>query len=301
MRRHASLGLLLLLGVTLHAVPGLACEAAPLQPESSVPTMDLHPAGVIHFSAPGPSAVTTLYALLQANPQADSQSDSETKSDPVYLLVKYKDDGRLDSYTTLGGVPGKRAQPASVAMFADGSSLVFGTTIEKTPEGTSLEVFSAIFDQSGAFRAPVTVLQLDTPAKEKHSTNTIALASSVHSVSSADGNIYVFEEDGRLDIVSPVGSVEHKFDLRPPADGLTGVHFAAADPGFLFVFYTHVATGEPGENSQYPGRISVVYPQSGEVPETTSAMDKHWGPAMGRYHSVIRYWGGYRSHLLSRC
>jgi hypothetical protein len=40
---------------------------------------------------------------------------------------------------------------------------------------------------------------------------------------------------------------------------------AAAGRGFLFVFYDHVATGEPGENSRYSGMISVVYPQSGEV------------------------------------
>lgn len=68
-----------------------------------------------------------------------------------------------------------------------------------------------------------------------------------------------------MDIVSPVGSVEHEFELRPPAGGLTGIHMAPAGPGFLFVFYDHVATGERGDNSQYPGMITVVYPQTGEV------------------------------------
>lgn len=225
----------------------------------------------------------TLYALLQAYPQSGSKS----KSDPVYFIVKYKDDGQLDSYLTLGELPGKRIQPTSLALFADGSFLVSGTTIEKTLDGTSLGVFSAIFDQKGAFRAPVTLMRLDTPAessgsprlegastttpqqnadeKEKLSRNAIPLASSLHSVSSSDGYIYIFQESGRLDIVSPVGSVEHEFKLRPPADRLSGVHMAAAGPGFLFIYYDHVATGEPGENSQYPGMISVVYPQSGEV------------------------------------
>jgi hypothetical protein len=153
------------------------------------------------------SANGTLYALLQAYPQSDPKS----KPDPVYLIVKYKDDGRLDSYFKIGEVPGKRVEPTSLAVFADGSFLVSGTTMEKTPDGTSWGVFSAIFDQMGAFRAPVTLLKLDTPAesngspvlrgapsttaqqkaaeKEKDSLKAIPLASSLHSFSSPDGNI----------------------------------------------------------------------------------------------------------------
>lgn len=224
-----------------------------------------------------------LYALLQANPQPGSKS----KPDPVNLIVKYKDDGRLDSYITLGEVPGKHIFPTSLAVFAEGSFLVSGTTLEKTADGTSLGVFSAIFDRNGTFLAPVTLMKLDAPAessgfpdqrgappktvqqkaveKEKHSLNAVPLASSLDSFSSPDGNIYVFQGDGRLDIVSPSGSVEHEFKLRPPAEGLSGLQMSAAGPGFLFVFYDHLATGEAGESSRYRGMISVVYPQTGEV------------------------------------
>ena len=225
----------------------------------------------------------TLYALLRGDPQPGPRS----KPDPVYLIVKYKDDGRLDSYSAIGEVPSQHAQPTSLAVFADGNSLVSGTTAEKTPDGTSLGVFSAIFDRNGVFLAPVTLMKLNTPAessgspdlrgaspktlqqeavaKEKPSASAIPLASGLHSVSSSDGNIYVFQENGQLNIVSPTGSVEHEFKLSPPADGLSGIQMAAAGPGFLFVFYNHVATGEQGENSRYTGMITVVYPQSGEV------------------------------------
>ena len=192
---------------------------------------------------------------------------------------------RSERRFTLGQVPGKRVQPTSLAMFADGSSLESGTTIEKTPDGTSLGVFSATFDRNGAFRAPVTLMKLDTPPpdvrgaprgvvqgkpveQEKRSTNAVPLAGSLHSSCAFDGNIYVFQEDGLLDVVSPAGSVEHEFKLKPPADGLSGIHMAAAGPGFLFVYYGHVATGEPGENSRYRGAIAVIYPQSGEVTAT---------------------------------
>lgn len=198
--RNASAGLLLL-GVTLGAVNGLARQAHSVEP-SLVPTLDLHRAEVIRFNSPGPAVVQskincgrggdiyavyssaspremwstpirrisissrsvteypipaisgyeklarasfdvgtdgTLYALLQAYPQSGSKS----KSDPVYLIVKYKDDGRLDSYYAIGELPGKRVQPTSLAVFADGSFLISGTTREKTPDRTSLGVFSA--------------------------------------------------------------------------------------------------------------------------------------------------------------
>jgi hypothetical protein len=46
----------------------------------------------------------------------------------------------------------------------------------------------------------------------------VPLASSLHSFSSSDGDIYVFQEDGRLDIVSPDGSVEQEFKLKSPAE-----------------------------------------------------------------------------------
>ncbi|MBV9760070.1 MAG: hypothetical protein JO340_05870 [Acidobacteriaceae bacterium] len=62
----------------------------------------------------------TLYALLQAYPQSDSKS----RPDPVYLIVKYKDDGRVDSYFALGELPGKHIQPTSIAVFADRSFLI---------------------------------------------------------------------------------------------------------------------------------------------------------------------------------
>lgn len=88
------------------------------------------------------SADGTLYALLQAFPQ----SNSDSKPDPVYLIVKYKDDGQVDSYFALGEVPGKHIRPTSLAMFGADNSMVSGTTILKNPGGTSLGVFSAIFE-----------------------------------------------------------------------------------------------------------------------------------------------------------
>ena len=326
-----SLGLPVLLGVTLSAVTGLTGEKSQVQPSSPPPTMDLQRSDVIPFNKPGPAAVAskikcgpggdiyviysgtsaremwsdpirrisvssrsvteypiptisgyqtltrlsfdvsgadgTLYALLQAFPQ----SGSDSKPDPVYLIVKYKDDGQVDSYFPLGEVPGKHIRPTSLAMFGADNSLVSGTTFLKSPEGTSLGVFSAIFDRGGAFRAPVALMKLNTPAKSSASPNSpehgnaVSLASSLRSFGSSDGNIYVLQ-DGHLDVVTPFGSIERESELTPPADKLSPLQMAAAGASYLFVFYDHLPTGDPVEdNNKYRGMITVVRSQTGEV------------------------------------
>jgi hypothetical protein len=213
------------------------------------------------------SADGTLYALLQAYPQLGSDS----KPDAAYLIVKYKDDGQVDSYFALGDTPGKRIHPTMLSMFGADNSLVSGTTSVKNPEGTSSGVFSAIFDRGGTFRAPVTIMKLATPTKSSASTNqseranAVSLASSLESFSSSDGNIYVLQ-DGHLDVVSPFGSIEHEFELPPPADKLTPTQMATAGPSHLFVSFDHLSTGGPVEdNDKYRSMLTVVRLQTGEV------------------------------------
>lgn len=225
----------------------------------------------------------TLYTLVRGTPQSRPGS----KPDPVYLIVKYKDDGSVDSRFEIGDVPGKHIRPTSLAVFADGYSLVSGTTIEKTPGGALMGVFSATFDRSGVFRAPVTLMKPATPVgpsasssqlgiapssapqraaeKEKDSPDPVTLASALLSVNSSDGNIYVLQTTGRLDAVSALGSVEHEFQLRPPAKALRPFQMAAAGAGFLFVYYDHLSTGEPEENVQSRSMITVIDSQTGDV------------------------------------
>lgn len=326
---NLSLGLLVLLGVTLSAVTGLAGQNSQAQPSSPAPTMDLHRAEVTTFNKPGPTAVSskikcgpggdiyalystasrrevwsspirrvsassrsvteypvpaiagyerlsrvsfdvsadgTLYALLQASPQ----SGPDSKPDPVYLVVKYKDDGQVDSYFTLGEVPGKHIRPTSLAMFGADNSMVSGTTFQKTSEGaTSLGVFSAIFDRSGTFRAPVTFMKLAAPADSsdpsgRNDSNTpVSLASSLLNVSSSD-KIYVLQ-DVHLDVVSLSGSVEHEFALVPPGDKLSPTQMASAGGGYLFVAYDHFTTGESDEGNKYRSMLTVIDPSEGKV------------------------------------
>jgi hypothetical protein len=215
------------------------------------------------------SADGTLYALLQAYPQP---SGSDSKPDPVYLIVKYKDDGEMDSYFALGEMPGKRIDPTSLAMFGADISLVSGTTIQKNPEGTSQGLFSAIFDRGGTFRARVELLKIATPAKSGDSPdsapdngNAVSLASSIESVGSSDGNIYVLQ-DGHLDVVSPAGSVEQEFELPSPGKKLVPTQMAAAGSGYVFISYDRLAIVNPAHDpDKSPNMLTVVRTQTGEV------------------------------------
>lgn len=217
------------------------------------------------------SADGTLYALFQAAPQ----SGSDSKSDPVYLIVKYKDDGQVDSYFPLGDVPGKQIQPTSIAMFGADNSLVSGITLLKNPGGTSPGVFSATFDRGGTFRAPVTLMKLDTRGKSSASPKSpdpnsrdhggaVSLASSLLSFSASDGNVYVLQGN-RLDAVSPFGSIEHEFEVPPPADKLIPFQMAAIGASHLFVRYDHLSTGDLAEDNKYRGTITVLQLLTGEV------------------------------------
>ncbi|HEY1808136.1 MAG TPA: hypothetical protein VGG42_06205 [Acidobacteriaceae bacterium] len=215
-----------------------------------------------------------LYGLWQARPQSASPTDAVAQY--VDFIVKYKDDGAVDRFFPLAELAGSHFHPTSLVMFADGNSLVSGTTRDKAPGPASPGVFSAIFDPTGALRAPVTLMKLAASAEAgkspgppisaiaADSQDAVSLASSVLSFSSPDGNVYLLHGD-RLDVISEDGSVQQKFTLAPPENDLTPVQMAAAGAGYLFIYYDHIATGAPGESTQRRGMITVANTETGEI------------------------------------
>ena len=209
----------------------------------------------------------TLYELLRAHPQSRSPSDSKAKY--AYLIVKFKEDGTLDTYFSLGEVRGQQVRPRSLAVFADGNSLVFGTSNEKGAHDDPSEGFAAILDATGRFRAPVTLYEPATADASKASAEAKGplareLTSSQLSFGSPNGNSYVFR-GGHLAVVSETGSVYHDFKLAPPSDELSPMQMAAAGAGYFFIAYDYFATGAPGENAQSRVMISVANAETGEV------------------------------------
>jgi hypothetical protein len=93
-----------------------------------------------------------VYALFDASIKEDQD---KPRSD--YLIVKYKDDGTMDSFAKIRGFPDRDflfpIQPIRLAAFPDGNFLVSGTTLG--PRG--LGAFTAVFDRGGTFVTDVKV------------------------------------------------------------------------------------------------------------------------------------------------
>jgi hypothetical protein len=215
-----------------------------------------------------------VFALVQARPQPGSGTDAKF----VYFIVRYKEDGSLDSYYALE-LPDRLIQPTSLTMFADGNSLVSGTSRAKDAPASTLGVFSAIFNQTGEYRGQVAVMK---PTVSNGSSASIAPkdaspataqqdailpADPPLTLGSQDGNIYVLQDE-HLRVVSHSGTIEREIDLPAPNKDIAAVQMAAAGVGYLFVFYDHILTGAPGENAERRSMISVANLQTGEITAT---------------------------------
>jgi hypothetical protein len=203
----------------------------------------------------------TLYVLLQAHPHPEAESDVKF----AYLIVKYKEDGSVDSYYPLAELPGRKIQPTSLTMFADGNSLVSGTFRGKAAPSSAPGAFSAIFNQTGAYRGQVTIVSPADPGPGRQ--DSLSSASSLLTFGSPDGNIYVLQDE-HLNVVSQSGSIERKIDLPTPNKDVSPVQMAAAGVGYLFAFYDHISTGSPGETAERRSMIRVANLQTGEVTAT---------------------------------
>ena len=236
-----------------------------------------------------------VYALLSAW----NEPDQKDKPSAAYLIVKYKDDGTMDSFIKIRDVPGEHLQPLRFAAFPDGNFLLFGTN----PGERGLGVFTAVFDRGGTFVTEVKVPEDadivspkaathsadDTTGKEAASrgrasslqeagephsprgrgskANTVGAVSQGLALSSADGNIYMLRatDPPRVYVVAPGGNVIREFEITRPAPGLSPIQMAMAGDDKLFVGFAHIATGVPGENNDASRLITVVDPNNGQV------------------------------------
>jgi len=246
------------------------------------------------YSAPGRGSFDvradgTLYALVLAT----ARSGAGGKARRVSFIVKYNEDGTVDSRIRVGGENGTRIQPLRIAAFGDGDFLLSGTTALTRGEiakGARLRTFAGIFGRAGTFLSPIKLMEPTVPAKpspppranasapgvETHSyaaemasedENAVSLGSHTLSVSSADGNVYVLQGAYRphLYVISSTGDITRQVRLKPPAKGISPIQMAAAGSGYLFIYYGHVAAGVPGENPHQRGMITVLNQETGRV------------------------------------
>ena len=213
-----------------------------------------------------------LYALVQAL-DASAGKDARASS----LLVKYGDDGTVDSYVKLGDPPTGHLQPSQVTVFHGGSVLVTGTVASE--EG-SLRPVAAIFNgSSGRFVSYVNVTDYEkspkssesgkAPAEESDSGRAIGLASSTLMAAGADGNVYalVGAAHSRIYVISPIGDVIREFPVPLPAQGLATSNMGTAGTSGLFVSFgmVHGVSAESGNAHEAGNFVSFLNAQTGEA------------------------------------
>jgi len=214
---------------------------------------------------------------------------------PDSLVVKYKDDGSVDSITKLEQPQGSHFVAQKLGVFGDGSFLVTGAELELRGERPiASDVFTAVFDRAGAYVGPVTLsddVRAETPqsqpavgAKEppqvaagrngdSDSKKSVKVpfyqeVGGGFMLASADGSIYLFRatSPARVYVILPGGLVTRQFHITPPASGLVPMQASLGGQGELLAVFT-----EPATASESGPVMALVDPQTGQVLQVVAA------------------------------
>jgi hypothetical protein len=210
---------------------------------------------------------------------------------PHSLVVKYKDDGSVDSVTTLELPAGTHLQASRLAVFGDGNLLVTGVQVSG-PRRQPVGPLTAVFDRDGNYVSPV-ALDKDVwaprapgagsaeapPSTPQGSPDTskaglakatamLALTSSFM-LGSPDGNIYLIRSSSpaRVFVISPAGKSLRDFSIKPPEQGMTLINATFGWQGQLLVeFSTQPSAQNP--HPQMRSVIALVDPETGILKKT---------------------------------
>lgn len=223
-----------------------------------------------------------VYGLVTAFP---TSTDPERGHYPDYLIVKFKDDGTVDSTVKLSNPSAGRLHPMSFDVFSDRAYVVTGILYgASNGDHTTSRPFTGIFDASGRLVQELTLAN-DVGPESSHNDSVeqqqpkgtpkpetkLAQPSATDSnqwpfeigrggmVTGPDGNVYLLRQSSppRLYGISPGGEVVHNVALSVPSGGgLTLLELSFADESTLFVEFTHV--GDSADAKTNPGLQTVV-------------------------------------------
>ena len=229
-----------------------------------------------------------VYVLIEA--YRYGQDYKEDPNWPDSFVVKYKDDGSVDSVTKLGLPQDVHFSPSKLGVFGDGTLLVTGTEVSG-PRHTPSKVFTAVFDRAGTYVGPVTLTDDVHPAppqpgaigaegtaspaetgNERAAQGAgggpdLAWAMDVRQgrmLGSPDGNIYLFRDTSpaRVCVVSPGGVVTRQFRITPPERGMKPIKVSFGGQGEMLVEFSTLATPDSRQSHTVVG---LVDPESGDV------------------------------------
>jgi hypothetical protein len=240
----------------------------------------------------------TLYALMDAFDGPRKKKDRKMLGT---LIVRYGDDGTMDSYVKLGRFAEGHVSPLRFAPLPDGTFFVIGTIWG--PEGA--HPFATMFDRAGTFVKNVVIpgdvsikeatAPRTPPPKEVSDLGPGGTGSTVQSegskrsgppqkrankdlaslfavndsmlLSAPDGNVYLLRATHPLRIygISAGGEVVKQFEVQRPAPDLSPVQMDRAGIGSIFIRFDYVATGAPGGTEHSAPLISVIDLSTGHV------------------------------------
>jgi hypothetical protein len=207
----------------------------------------------------------TVYGLVTAFPPAKEGHVPE----PDHFIIRFKDDGSVDSTVQLTAPKPGRFTPDSFDVFSDGSFLVTGIDFVSA-DGRGRRPLTGIFDRSGRFIRELTLTNDVSPdsSEKEGGSGTVPVSpdqqeaaqpgskpTTTHSwavavgqggiISGPDGNLYLLRASDpiRLYGISPGGEVIHQVEIRSPEKGLELLELSFVDERSLFVEFSPVADG----------------------------------------------------------
>jgi len=262
----------------------------------------------------------TLYTLVLA---AQHLPEPGHPAVPDSLIVKYDDDGTIDSVVRLKPPAGVRFDPRRFAAFLDGSFLVTG--LDRSDDRKTMRPFTAIFDRSGAF---VTELTLpndvrpsapDEPAPEagatpppqapgagKPATETRKGEEPPRSwpdqmfgsvfVGSLDGNVFLLRPSNpaRLYLITSGGTLVRELEVKFPEQGTRAFAASLAGQNGLLLQLRLASGGGMVRLDLDTGQITDIYhlpPDARGLPACATVHDEFLvlGTSKDNHLEVVKY------------
>jgi hypothetical protein len=205
------------------------------------------------------------------------------------FIVRYKDDGTVDSVVKLEPPREEHFEAWKFAAFLDGSFLVTGFML--TDKHLPKDPFTGIFDRGGALVAPLTVPHDVRPAPptplpvagSHQSSETSAAGGNPASgrpramhiwqtdvqqgltAGSLDGNVYMLRASipPRLYVISPAGEVLREIVLKSPWPGTQPIQMSLTGQDGLLLKFTPVLPMGPKSEE-----LALLDTQSGRITDT---------------------------------
>lgn len=246
----------------------------------------------------------SVYGLLAAYRQ--QPGPKAVPNFPVPMVVRYQDDGAVDSVIRLQLPQGVHVQPFRLAVFPDGHLLMTGLVMNspgRLPPSTG--VFTGIFDRGGGYAGPLTLPDDVKPEPMGHvpvfrpgvsaspgNAGAKGIPTAPHksvkawfldvmfglTLGSPDGDIYLIRagSPARVYVLSSGGTVLRRLMINPPVPGMIPSEASLTSVGALLLQFSQPMGAE---NAQPSRVLALADPSTGKITETYKAPPRAGAPA----------------------